>query len=236
MIKLARPAVLILFAATAASGQARRVFTAADYDRAARMLGNSLTTITVGGTVAPTWMPDGTFWYRSVPANDPSPTPFVIVDPVRGTRTAAATAPATTADTGAGQGGRGGGGRGGGRGGGVTIDKTCGPNVTGVGGSVTRPQAATSPDGKKAIYICDWNLFVRDIASGQERQLTSDGVKDFGYATNNAGWITGANALVSWSPDGKKIATQQQDERKVGEMYLVQTPVTGGHPVLRQWK
>ena len=40
----------------------------------------------------------------------------------------------------------------------------------------------------------------------------------------------------SWSPDGKKIATQQQDERKVGDMYLVETPVNGGHPVLRAWK
>ena len=43
-------------------------------------------------------------------------------------------------------------------------------------------------------------------------------------------------ASLSWSPDGKKIATQQQDERKVGDMYLVETPVNGGHPVLRAWK
>jgi dipeptidyl aminopeptidase/acylaminoacyl peptidase len=37
-----------------------------------------------------------------------------------------------------------------------------------------------------------------------------------------------------WSPDSKKIATFQQDQRKDGEMYLV--PVTNGHPVLRAWK
>jgi dipeptidyl-peptidase-4 len=36
---------------------------------------------------------------------------------------------------------------------------------------------------------------------------------------------------VSWSPDSKKVATQQQDERNVGEMYLVSTAV--GHPTLR---
>ncbi|HEY9229978.1 MAG TPA: DPP IV N-terminal domain-containing protein, partial [Gemmatimonadaceae bacterium] len=36
------------------------------------------------------------------------------------------------------------------------------------------------------------------------------------------------------SPDSKKIATQQQDERKVGDMYLVETKV--GHPTLRAWK
>jgi len=93
-----------------------------------------------------------------------------------------------------------------------------------------------SPDGTKALFICDWNLWVRDVVTGQERQLTTDGVKDFGYATSNAGWVTSAAPALSWSPDGKKIATQQQDERQVGDMYLVETPVNGGHPVLRAWK
>jgi dipeptidyl aminopeptidase/acylaminoacyl peptidase len=93
-----------------------------------------------------------------------------------------------------------------------------------------------SPDGTRAVFICDWNLWVRDTASGQERQLTTDGVKDFGYGTSNAGWTTSAGVALSWSPDGKKIATQQQDERKVGDMHLVETPVNGGHPVVKSWK
>ena len=37
-----------------------------------------------------------------------------------------------------------------------------------------------------------------------------------------------------WSPDSKKIATFQQDQRQVGEMYLVDTKV--GHPNLQAWK
>jgi dipeptidyl aminopeptidase/acylaminoacyl peptidase len=93
-----------------------------------------------------------------------------------------------------------------------------------------------SPDGSKALFICDWNLWLRDVASGQDRQLTTDGVKDFGYATSNAGWTTSAAPSLSWSPDGRKVVTQQQDERQVGDMYLVETPVNGGHPVLRAWK
>ncbi len=40
--------------------------------------------------------------------------------------------------------------------------------------------------------------------------------------------------VVLWSPDSKKIATFQQDQRKVGEMYLV--PVTNRHPKLEAWK
>ena len=91
-----------------------------------------------------------------------------------------------------------------------------------------------SPDGKRAAFIRDWNLWVRDVATGAETQLTTDGTKNFGYATDNAGWTTSDRAIVLWSPDSKKIATQQQDERKVGDMFLVRREV--GHPVLRAWK
>jgi len=91
-----------------------------------------------------------------------------------------------------------------------------------------------SPDGKNLAFIRDWNLWVRDVASGKETQLTTDGVKDFGYATDNAGWIHSDNPILLWSPDSKKIATFQQDQRGVGEMYLVETKV--GHPKLEAWK
>ena len=62
---------------------------------------------------------------------------------------------------------------------------------------------------------------MRDLATGAETQLTTDGVKDFGYATDNAGWKHTDSAILLWSPDSKKIATFQQDQRKDGEMYLV---------------
>ena len=59
-------------------------------------------------------------------------------------------------------------------------------------------------------------------------------MKDFGYATDNAGWTRSDRPIVVWSPDSKKIATFQQDQRQVGEMYLVDTKV--GHPNLQAWK
>ncbi|MCC6286450.1 MAG: DPP IV N-terminal domain-containing protein [Chitinophagaceae bacterium] len=92
----------------------------------------------------------------------------------------------------------------------------------------------TSPDGKKAVFIKDWNLWVKDVETGKEKQLTTDGVKDFGYATDNAGWKHSDNAIVLWSPDSKKVATFQQDQRHVKNMYLVRTKV--GSPELEQWK
>ena len=94
--------------------------------------------------------------------------------------------------------------------------------------------AVPSPDGKKEAFIRDWNLWIRDVAAKQERQLTTDGAKDFGYATDNAGWTSSDRPVLLWSPDSRKIATQQQDERNVGDMYLVESNV--GHPRLRSWK
>lgn len=91
-----------------------------------------------------------------------------------------------------------------------------------------------SPDGKKAVFIKDWNLWVKDLDTKKETQLTTDGVKDYGYATDNAGWKHSDAAIVSWSPDSRKIATFQQDQRKVNDMYLVTTNV--GAPKLEQWK
>jgi hypothetical protein len=88
-----------------------------------------------------------------------------------------------------------------------------------------------SPDGRRQAFVRDWNLWVRDVASGRETALTTDGVKDFGYATDNAGWARSDRPLLRRSPDAKKIATFQQDQRGVGEMYLVDTVV--GHPALR---
>lgn len=101
-------------------------------------------------------------------------------------------------------------------------------------GFARQSDAVKSPDGKKEVFIKDWNLWVRDIASKKETQLTTDGVKDFGYATDNAGWTHSDRAIVLWSPDSKKVATFQQDQRHVSDMYLVTTNV--GAPKLEAWK
>lgn len=91
-----------------------------------------------------------------------------------------------------------------------------------------------SPDGKKAAFIKDFNLYMRDLATGKITQLTTDGSKNYGYATDNAGWKTTDRPVLSWSPDSKKIATFKQDERHVKDMYLVTTNV--GAPELKAWK
>ena len=91
-----------------------------------------------------------------------------------------------------------------------------------------------SPNGKLAAYIDTYNLWVRDLESDEKTQLTFDGIQDYGYATNNAGWTKSDGAVLKWSPNSDKIATFQQDARGVGMMYLTSTNV--GHPTLEAWK
>ena len=91
-----------------------------------------------------------------------------------------------------------------------------------------------SPDGKRAVFIRDHNLWLRDLATDKESQLTTDGILDFGYATNNAGWVRRDSPVVTWAPDSKKLTTFKHDGRKVGEMGIVSTAV--GHPNIDVWK
>src|SRR5215831_12355691 len=207
---------LTVIACAAATPRAQRpAVTAADYARAEKFLAPNLAGLVVGGAVAPNWLPDGRFWYRNQTA---AGTEIVVVAPASQQRTAFPDCAAAHVDCAAeapagGRGGRGG--RAGGGGGQSSDSKPL--NV--------------SPDGSRAVFVRDWNLWLRDLKTGQERALTTDGVKYFGYATDNAGWSSSDRAIAAWSPDSKKVATQQQDERNVGEMYLVNTTV--GHPSLR---
>jgi dipeptidyl-peptidase-4 len=188
------------------SSYAPPALTASDYARAEKFMGYNTTPLVLHSGVRPTWLDDGDerFWYRVTTERGPE---AVLIDPVAGTR-AACTLPACVQATreGSGRGGPG------------------GPQRT----------ESRSPDGKSVAFIRDWNLWVRDVATGRETPLTADGVKDFGYATDNAGWTRSDRPILVWSPDSKKIATFQQDQRQVGEMYLVDTKV--GHPNLQAWK
>ncbi len=91
-----------------------------------------------------------------------------------------------------------------------------------------------SPDGSKAAYIDEYNLWVRDTTTNEVTQLTFDGEEHYGYATNNAGWLRDDGPVLLWSPDSSRIATFQHDGRNVGEMYLYSTEV--GHVELDAWK
>jgi dipeptidyl-peptidase 4 len=240
---------LVVSTAAAQPAAPGAVVTAADYARAEKFLPYNTAPLVLHGPVRPSWLADGDrFWYRVAVEGGFE---FVLVDPKQGTKLPAFDHARVAGTLSVSAGGRydamhlpftsftysadG-------KSISFAIDgrkATCevsGASCT-VGSqpaaSVAEP-ASTSPDGKFAAFIRRDNLWVRDTATGAERALTTDGVKDFGYATDNAGWAHSNNPVLLWSPDSKKIATFQQDQRGVGEMYLVETKV--GHPALQAWK
>jgi dipeptidyl aminopeptidase/acylaminoacyl peptidase len=91
-----------------------------------------------------------------------------------------------------------------------------------------------SPDGSKAVFIRDHNLFLLDVATGEETALTFDGIDGYGYATNDAGWVRSDEPVVRWSPDSRWVATFRHDGRSVSMMHLVTTNV--GAPELMSFR
>jgi len=238
---------------------AQDALTVKDYQSAENKLGYNTQKYVDRGNLSPNWMPGDKFWYRVL---TPSGSEFVLVDAAKGTRTvafdheklAASLSTATSkkytgsmlpfqvinysAD-----------------GKSITFrsdgkqwkydlqNSSIAADTTkllenaqrsGGFGRGNRGNEVLSPDRTKAVFIKDYNLWVKDIKTSEQKQLTTDGVKDFGYATDNAGWTSSDGAIVRWSPDSKKIATFKQDQRNVGDMYLASTNV--GHPTLKAWK
>jgi dipeptidyl-peptidase-4 len=207
-------AALVLFSAIGSRSGAQQSpqVTAADYARAERFLRNNVLPLVSGIGVQPSWLGGERFWYRSSVATGSE---LIVVDPARALRSLC------SAETG--------------RCDAAIDDREASRARAEFRRASGRGRAESiSPDGKRAAFIRSHNLWVRDVATGRETALTTDGVKDFGYATDNAGWVRSDNPILMWSPDSRKIATFQQDERRVGEMYLVNTKV--GHPELQAWK
>jgi dipeptidyl aminopeptidase/acylaminoacyl peptidase len=55
-----------------------------------------------------------------------------------------------------------------------------------------------SPDGKMEAYVKNYNLYVRNLETKEERALTNDGGLGFYYS-----------CYISWSPDGKKLTANK---------------------------
>ena len=238
----------LLASAPLVAQDATRQVTAADYTRAERFLSQNTNSLVFGASVSAQWLGDGRFWYRSMV---PGGTEFVMVDPSEGTRERAfdherianvlnavsgeAFESLSLPLNGLSLEGN-------------DLEATVGPpghfrcNLTEYscesvavtpGPTVSRLEVV-SPDARNAVFIRDHNLWVRDLGTGDESALTTDGVEDFGYGTNNAGWTRSDRPILKWSPDSRKIATFRHDARGVGMMYLVNTQV--GHPQLDAWR
>jgi dipeptidyl aminopeptidase/acylaminoacyl peptidase len=98
-------------------------------------------------------------------------------------------------------------------------------------GPVLRPGETESPNGNVAVFCRDHDLWLRDLAGGVERRLTSDGAPHCAYGASaemnltpislrRRGVVLPANAL--FSPDGTRVFTSRLDERAVQDFPLLQ--------------
>ncbi|WEK35404.1 MAG: S9 family peptidase [Candidatus Pseudobacter hemicellulosilyticus] len=83
--------------------------------------------------------------------------------------------------------------------------------------------AKFSPDGSKAAYVSNYNLYVEDLASGQVKQLTKDGNRKLINGTFD--WVYeeefSCRDGFRWSPDSRLIAFWQLDAQNTKDYLMV---------------
>jgi len=88
-----------------------------------------------------------------------------------------------------------------------------------------------SPDGTKIIFLRENNLWVQNVDTGEERELTNDGdqLTPYGSAiTVMEGGILYFGLQVMWSADSKRLLTVQADSRKINATPIIQhVPLDG---------
>ncbi|MBA3902028.1 MAG: S9 family peptidase, partial [Bacteroidetes bacterium] len=83
--------------------------------------------------------------------------------------------------------------------------------------------ATFSPKKEMVAFVRDNNIFVKDLKSGQENQVTKDG-KQNAIINGATDWVYeeefSFDKAFFWSPDGDKIAFYRFDENKVMEFSM----------------
>jgi dipeptidyl-peptidase-4 len=93
-----------------------------------------------------------------------------------------------------------------------------------------------SPNKNWSCWIKNHNIFLTDIKSHHDYQLTIDGENLYDYAsspeTNTRAvtqrfLVTPLPPVATWSPDSKKIITHKLDQRRVRELHLLENAPNG---------
>jgi hypothetical protein len=93
------------------------------------------------------------------------------------------------------------------------------------------PGEMLSPDGSRAVFVKDHNLWCRELGSGKRYPLTTDGSEDYAYAERSGTVLHPVSQIrlndtpkpyAIWSPDSKQVAIFRMDKRKMAPLYLLQ--------------
>lgn len=88
-----------------------------------------------------------------------------------------------------------------------------------------------SPDGKWIAFVKTYNLYLRNIETGKEHQLTTNGQEKYDYASPlswykqvdlSKGDTYDPSIYVSWAPNSKKFIATRIDRRQTKNLYLYQ--------------
>ena len=83
--------------------------------------------------------------------------------------------------------------------------------------------AKLSPDGERAAYVYENNIYAETIATGSAVQLTRDGSETM--INGNFDWVYEEEFEIRdgfrWSPDGRSIAFWQLDSRGVPDFHMI---------------
>ncbi|GAA0563230.1 S9 family peptidase [Chitinophaga japonensis] len=83
--------------------------------------------------------------------------------------------------------------------------------------------AKFSPDGRKAAYVSQHNLYMEDLATGEIKQLTQDGSRRLINGTFDWAYEEEFSCRdgFRWSPDSRRIAYWQIDATKIRDFLMI---------------
>ena len=88
---------------------------------------------------------------------------------------------------------------------------------------IIKMDEALSPDGKRIAFVRDYNLWLRNVSSGEEWAVTFDGEEDNAYGGCHTAW--GApmtmDRPVLWSADSTHLLTVLRDKRQVKTLPMI---------------
>ena len=106
-----------------------------------------------------------------------------------------------------------------------------------VSGKATLADPKISPDGRYVSFVRDHNLWLVNLASGEERAITQGGTEEI--HKGELDWVYPEELEIKtaywWAPDSSTIAYLEMDERKVSQYPLVDFSSPSGEAEMERY-